>query len=123
MIAPFVDRMTKSMQDQTQGMAMQPQYPIPQQEESHDDVKEVSNLSELNTLITTKLGLIVDFWSPTCGPCMMFKPIFHKLAKGNTCPGISFCSVNISVNREAAATNRIQAIPTFHFYFEVMYSN
>ena len=119
MIAPFMDNITKSMQAQSQGMSMQSQMPAAYQEESHDGVKEISCLSDLNSLINSSLGLIVDFWSPTCPPCLMFKPIFHKIAKNNTCTNIKFCSVNISVNREAAAYNQISVIPTFFIYFQV----
>jgi thiol-disulfide isomerase/thioredoxin len=127
MMAPFIDSMTKNIQSQSPsniGKTNNPPASLPQihdSEEHKGAVTEVNSLSELNGLISSKIGLIVDFWSPNCGPCMMFKPTFHKFAGNNKCQGIAFCSVNILINREAASYNGINVIPTFFLYYQVIH--
>jgi thiol-disulfide isomerase/thioredoxin len=37
----------------------------------------------LNKLIKETPALAVDFWSPTCPPCMRIKPVFESFSKAN----------------------------------------
>ena len=77
------------------------------------EVCEVGGLSHLQKLIKESPGLIVDFWSPTCPPCMRIKPTFEGLAKANENPNLVFASVNTSVVRDAPTHFKVTGIPNF----------
>lgn len=59
---------------------------------------------------------MVDFWSPSCGPCMRFKPIFESTASANQNTKIVFCAVNVQQSQEIAGAFGISSIPQFNFY-------
>ena len=40
-------------------------------------VCQISSLAQLQSIIKDYPGVIIDFWSPRCPPCMRFKPIFE----------------------------------------------
>ena len=61
---------------------------------------------------TTQSGVIlVDFWAPWCGPCLMQGPIVAKLAEayeGKATVG----KLNVDENHETAAKFGVMSIPT-----------
>jgi len=64
--------------------------------------KEVINSGQL---------VLVDFWSPTCPPCLMLGPIIEEIAKefeGRAKIG----KLNVFENQETAEKYEIFAIPT-----------
>jgi thiol-disulfide isomerase/thioredoxin len=70
---------------------------MPQQSEPKlGEVCQIGGLAQLQKLIKETPGLIVDFWSPTCPPCMRIKPIFESAAKANENPNLVFAAVNTS---------------------------
>ncbi|AKK07280.1 thioredoxin [Corynebacterium mustelae] len=59
----------------------------------------------------TQPGLtIVDCWSPTCGPCMRFMPVFEKAAEEN--PDVTFAKLNTAEQPELGMALQIMAVPT-----------
>ena len=67
-------------------------------------VTKISSLAQLQTIIKDYPGVIIDFWSPRCPPCMRFKPIFEAAARANTNERIVFCAVEPDQNRDSAMT-------------------
>ena len=65
-------------------------------------VFEVVNNGQLQKLLQNVAGVIVDFWSPSCPPCMRIKPVYESAAKANTNPNLVFATVNTQVARDAA---------------------
>lgn len=59
------------------------------------EVMQITSLAHLQLLIKEQPAVVIDFWSPTCPPCMRFKPIFENTAAGNQNPKIVFCAVNV----------------------------
>ncbi len=54
--------------------------------------------------------LIIDFWSPTCGPCRVFGPIFEKVSEDYA--DVTFGKLNTAENRNLSAALQIRSIPT-----------
>ena len=90
------------------GGAAQQQAPAPPQ---LGQVCQISSLAQLQSIIKDYPGVIIDFWSPRCPPCMRFKPIFEASARGNTNDKIVFCAVQTDENRDAAMTFQVSSIP------------
>lgn len=42
---------------------------------------EARTLAALKQLLTDHNKVVVDFWSPTCGPCKAFAPVFEKVER------------------------------------------
>src|SRR5687767_9236232 len=54
--------------------------------------------------------VLVDFWSPTCGPCRQLAPVIEQLAQTN--PGVKFAKVDVSDHRDWAAKYGVMYLPT-----------
>jgi len=61
--------------------------------------------------VVTEHGfVIIDYWSPRCGSCLSFAPVFEKVAEDF--PEILFAKVNTEEQREIATELSIQSVPT-----------
>ena len=58
--------------------------------------------------------IVVDFWSPRCGPCVMLAPVFEQVAKNN--PDVTFAKVNAADNHNVSSFYSISAVPTIIFF-------
>ena len=77
------------------------------------EVCKIVSLAHLRKIIEDYPGVFIDFWSPTCPPCMRIKPVFENLAKMNENENIAFCAVNTQEARDAASAFQVSAIPNF----------
>lgn len=59
--------------------------------------------------------VVVDFWSPQCGPCKDMMPAVLKLAEkyGDKA---KFCKLNIAENRRLAISQKVLGVPAVLFY-------
>lgn len=76
---------------------------------------EITN-ENLNSLLSEKEIVVVDFWAPWCGPCKMMGPIVDDLAKGYNNESIAMGKSNVDENGELAARFGIRGIPTLVFF-------
>jgi thioredoxin 2 len=58
------------------------------------------------------LPILVDFYSPTCAPCLMMHPVVERLAKRRA-GEITAVRINVEKEPEIAREFGIQAVPTF----------
>lgn len=69
------------------------------------------------TVLKSKLPVIVDFWAPWCGPCRMVAPVLDKIA-GEQDGKLVIAKVNTDENGEWAMKYGVQGIPTMLFVSE-----
>lgn len=55
--------------------------------------------------------VIVEFFAEWCGPCLMMKPKFEKVAQENTTE-VQLYTMNIEENKDYAVSLGIRSIPT-----------
>jgi len=79
-----------------------------------DEPIHVTDSSFENTVLQSKLPVLVDFWAPWCGPCKMVAPTLDKLAKENA-GTLLVTKVNTDENPEWATKFQVQGIPTMLF--------
>jgi thioredoxin 2 len=75
-------------------------------------VLEPAEQSAFMLIQKSALPVLVDFYSPTCGPCMMMHPIVERLAKRRA-GEIMVIKVNTDQSPLLASQLGIQAVPTF----------
>ena len=59
--------------------------------------------------------VLVDFWSPTCPPCLILGPIIEEIAKDFE-DRAKVGKLNVLENPEIARQYKIMAIPTLIFF-------
>ena len=75
--------------------------------ETQDEVEEIMS-PEGGTVI-------IDFWSPTCGPCMAMAQDFSDVASQFDPNEVRFCKINTMAHPELAEPFNIRAVPTILF--------
>lgn len=62
-----------------------------------------------------KLPVLVDFFSPTCGPCSTLAPVLRNLTR-KYYKKLLVCTVDTSRNPGCSAYYKIQGVPTLIFF-------
>lgn len=75
---------------------------------------KIENREQLDTLISSSLKLIIDFYSPSCAPCKMMEPLLEKLE--NQHENYIFVKVDISSNEEIAKDFCVRSVPTLMMF-------
>ena len=61
-------------------------------------------------------GLVfIDFWSPSCGPCMALLPDVEAFAERNE-GKCKFCKVDGGANKRLLLSQKLMGLPTLAFY-------
>ena len=76
------------------------------------DVQEVTSEGEFKKILANNAAVAVDFFSTTCGPCIMIAPKFKE-----ACSEFADTVKCIKVDVQSAYVGvQIRSMPTFHFY-------
>ncbi|MBT8452739.1 MAG: thioredoxin family protein [Deltaproteobacteria bacterium] len=78
--------------------------------------EDFTTLSELDTLMSEDGGAaIIDFWSPSCGPCKAMAPAFEALSNELSEEPIRFIRINTAAQPKLAQPFHIHSVPTLLF--------
>lgn len=66
--------------------------------------------TDLETVLSEHVTLVLDFWAEWCGPCREFAPLFERAAESH--PELAFCRVNSDEAKPLARAFGVKSIPT-----------
>ncbi len=75
------------------------------------NVIELTDATFDQTVHSSDVPVLVDFWAPWCGPCKMMAPILEEIA-GEYSDKAKICKLNTDDARDSAMEFGINAIPT-----------
>ncbi len=81
-------------------------------------MKEITTREELEEVMRSERAAVIDFWGPSCGPCVAMAPVYEALAAHYVDEPIDFYKVDTSTTPDVSAVFNIRSIPTFIFVLE-----
>lgn len=77
---------------------------------------ELESQEEVEAIMQAGGGaVVIDFWSPTCGPCLAMAQDFADVAEQFDRNEVRFCKLDTEAHPELAVPFQIRAVPTILF--------
>lgn len=76
---------------------------------------DVSDENFESQVLKSQIPVVVDFWAPWCGPCLMAAPVLEKIAKEYE-GKLKVCRLNVDEARQTAIEYGIMSIPTLNIF-------
>lgn len=77
-------------------------------------VEQVTDQATFKRILAESPAVVVDFFSQSCGPCIMIAPKYKELAKEYE-GRVRFLKVDVQQHHVGV---QVRSMPTFHFYFQ-----
>ncbi len=78
-------------------------------------VIELTDQNFQQVVENSTLPVLVDFYSPTCGPCQILAPVIEQMA-GQYAGRAVVCKLDTSRHQMTAAKFQIRGVPTLMFF-------
>lgn len=79
-------------------------------------IQELTEPAQMEAVMSAEAGpAVIDFWSPTCGPCKALAPHFSAVAEHFATSELRFYKVNTHDAPALAAAFSIRSVPTLLF--------
>ncbi|MDR3134723.1 MAG: thioredoxin [Deltaproteobacteria bacterium] len=75
-----------------------------------ENIKELTDDIFDETLSSSTLPVLVDFWAPWCGPCRALAPVLGELSN-ELSDKLFFVKVNVDENQNAPSKYNVRTIP------------
>ncbi len=79
------------------------------------EVLEITERDFIEKVLKSEVPVLVDFWSPTCGPCRMLAPVLDELACENGAD-YRFAKVNVYETPQIGSQYGVDMLPTLLFF-------
>ena len=78
-------------------------------------VTAVTDATFAEEVLGSSVPVLVDFWTPWCGPCLQVAPILEQIAteKAGT---LRVVTLNVDENPVTASNYRVTGMPTLNVY-------
>ncbi|MDR0610059.1 MAG: thioredoxin [Planctomycetaceae bacterium] len=80
-----------------------------------ESILELTETDFDRNVLKSTIPVLVDFWSPSCGPCRMLAPVLEELAKDNV-GDVKIAKVNIAQFPQIGARFGVEMLPTLLFF-------
>ncbi len=74
----------------------------------------LANDANFDALLEDRKAIIVDFWSPTCAPCIMIEPVLKKIAADYRAK-VKVLKVNVNDSPRTSSRYLVRGLPTLLF--------
>ncbi len=75
---------------------------------------EITTENFESVVLQSKNKVLVDFWAPRCGPCVMLAPTIEQLAE--ELDDVTVCKLDVDIYPELAVKYGIRNIPTLKVF-------
>lgn len=81
--------------------------------------EDLDDEAQIEAIMSPEGGaVVIDFWSPSCGPCMAMAKDFSHVAEQFDPDEVRFCKINTGTHPWLAAPFKIQSVPTILFVLD-----
>ncbi|MGB9907594.1 MAG: thioredoxin family protein [Candidatus Saccharicenans sp.] len=81
------------------------------------DVVTVNSVQAINLINRSSLPVLIDFYSNSCGPCLLMAPVLERLARRRV-GELMVVKVDVERYQDLAAQLGITAVPTFIVFYK-----